>query len=126
MAFCASLLTGARRIDGRVTASQIAVASAFWHRKQGFTSDGGISRTSRRCGVSSRAQALAPSTGFDANEARWQLSKEPGDLHPAQLPLQHHMALGIATVELEHILVNIEADRPDRFNLSALHLHTSR
>ena len=69
---------------------------------------------------------VCPSTGFDANQARWQISEEPDNLRPPQLPLQHHLACGIDTVELEHVLGKIEADCSDRFNLSALHLHTSR
>lgn len=69
---------------------------------------------------------MSASTGFDADEAHRQFGKKPDNLRPAQLPPQHHLALGIDTVELEHVLGNIEADRSDRFNLSAPHLHTSR
>lgn len=44
---------------------------------------------------------MGTGTDFDANETRRQFREEPGDFRPAQLALQHHMTLGIDTVQLE-------------------------
>lgn len=64
---------------------------------------------------------MRTSTGFDADKAYRQFGEEPDNLCPAQLPLQHHQAIGIDAVELEHVLGNIEADRADRVTLLLLH-----
>ena len=60
---------------------------------------------------------MRTSTGFDPDKAHRQFGEEPDNLCPAQLPLQHHQAIGIDPVKLEHVLRNIEADRSDRVRL---------
>jgi hypothetical protein len=64
---------------------------------------------------------MGTGTGFDANKTGRQFGEEPDDFRPPQLPLHYNLALGIYAVELEQVLGNIEADRPDRFNLAVFH-----
>jgi hypothetical protein len=64
-----SLFTGTKRIVGRGAASQIAsasVASFFWRFTKGFTSAGGISRTSWPSLPISRPQKWPPPLAFMA------------------------------------------------------------
>jgi hypothetical protein len=59
------------------------------------------------------------STGFDTNQARWQLLEECHYKAALELTTQDDFALGIDAVDLKNRLRNVETDCRDRLHGSS-------
>jgi hypothetical protein len=106
-------LIGTNRIDGRVTASQMAalVGSIVFrpfdialhvtrrHQTHGVTELGDFTRP-----------MMSGSAGFHADQARGNLAKEANDLLAPQLTRDDDLTRTIHAVHLEHVLGEIHAD----------------
>jgi hypothetical protein len=131
---CSFVFTGTKRIDGRLTASQIASAPAvsfLLRLTQAFTYCGGIRRTSCPSALSSRAQSLRllsahqghlmsfaqgrRCTGLHANQTRRQASKKHQHLTPLQPLARYLQTRFIDAVNLKNALGQIQ---PNRCNLA--------
>jgi hypothetical protein len=106
-------LIGTNRIDGRVTASQMAaLAGSIVFRP--FDIALHVTRRHQTHGVTELGDFTRPmmsgSAGFHADQARGNLAKEANDLLAPQLTRDDDLARTIHAVHLEHVLGEIHAD----------------
>jgi hypothetical protein len=101
---CSNVFTSTKRIVGRVTASQIASASALVLLPLHIGLLGGISRTSSAERPKFSRPVVRGGAGFDPDAAGFDIREELQQSRSRQAPAQYRHALRVDPVHLEHRL----------------------